>query len=128
RKEKNGVVWFEFEKLQAYPHIRHAIFSRRGGKSLGSYESLNLSFSVGDDELHVQYNRQKAFDCIGLEPSIPLVQAVQVHQSHVHHVPHAPKQEMFQSIDAFITKEQQVALSIQHADCQAAILYDPIKQ
>lgn len=129
KKERDGIVWFEFEKLQIYPRVRHAIFSRLGGESSGAYKSLNLSYHVGDDEANVRQNRQQAFACIGLDTQINIVQGQQVHHSNVHAVLSIPKtEETIANCDAFMTNVAKVALTIQHADCQVAIFYDPIQQ
>lgn len=123
RKAKNGVVWFEFELLQPFPKIRHAIFSRLGGESQAPYESLNLSYFVGDDPEVVSRNRQKAFQAVGLSEKICLIQPDQVHKANVHCV--KADRQVTEPADSLITKEENVALTIQHADCQATIIYDP---
>lgn len=127
RKEKNGVVWFEFEKLEKYPQVHHAIFSRRGGISSGPFSSLNFGVSVGDDADSVQHNRKVAFSAVGL--SCSLVYAHQVHGARVHAVTLPLEREcLVLNCDALITNKKEVALCINHADCQAAIFFDPVNQ
>lgn len=132
RKEKNGVVWFEFEKLAPYTEFRHAVFSRLGGISEGRYASLNLSISVGDHPDNVKENRRRAFDAIGLDASVSFVAGHQIHDAHVHAIHETPAAihvpaafHVFDRCDALTTKLKKTALTIQHADCQAGILYDP---
>jgi YfiH family protein len=122
KKEKNGIVWFEFEKLQPFPHFHHAIFSRKGGKSLAPYAGLNLGYKVGDNAYSVAQNRRSAFEAI--ETSHPLVQANQVHGKGVCRVLDGAGEP--ETCDALCTDMQRITLGIEHADCQAAILFDPI--
>ncbi len=124
KKEKDDLVWFEFEKLQLFPNLRHAIFSRRGGQSIGPFLGLNFSVAQGDDAASVQHNKNIAFDAIGL--NVPLVLAQQVHAAYVHKVD-AFSPERIPNCDAFISNKKKLALGIEHADCQAAIFYDPIQ-
>jgi len=124
RKENNGIVWFEFELLQPFRKVRHAIFSRLGGESSGPYSQLNLSFTVGDNPETVEKNRQKAFVAIDLSNSVKIIQPEQVHKSDVHCMKACRRAPL--EADSLITNEDNVALTIQHADCQAAICYDPV--
>lgn len=125
KKEKNGVVWFEFDLLQQHPKLRHAVFSRLGGVSEGSYASLNLSISVGDHPDHVKENRKRAWQAIGLDESVSFVSGHQVHDCKVFAVESKPDAiQVIDACDAFTTNLKKTALVIQHADCQAGILYD----
>ena len=38
------------------PALSHGFLGRRGGLSIGPYESLNLAYWVGDDSAHVDEN------------------------------------------------------------------------
>lgn len=126
KKEKKGIVWFEFEKLQPYPHLKQAIFSRLGGTSKASFNSLNLSYTVGDEDSAVQTNRTMAYSAINLQDHISLVTPLQTHQTNVHTLRSKPIHPLcIPDCDALMTREKETALVIQHADCQAAIFYDP---
>lgn len=108
QKEKNGIVWFEFDQLQPYPHIRHAIFSRSAG------------------DLSRLENRQSAFDAIHMPGSVRPIYPNQVHGDAVGVV--TPDTHLDQPYDALISNATNQALCIQHADCQAALFYDPINE
>lgn len=123
KKKHNDIVWFEFEKLQNYPQLRHAIFSRSGGMSKGPYFGLNLSDTVGDESNLVQENRRMAFSAAGL-PSPP-ASAIQVHGARVCALQEVTEHKI-PSCDALTTNKKGIPLSIQHADCQAAIFFDPV--
>lgn len=124
KKNRNGITWFEFEKLQNYPNLRHAVISRAGGVSKGPYLGLNLSDTVGDDAENVHQNRSRAFSAINLP--YPVIHAHQVHGAQVCAV-YKPAQEKIANTDGLVTNKTSIALSIQHADCQAAIFFDPVQ-
>lgn len=124
RKEKDGLVWFEFSLLQRYPEIRHATFTRLGGVSLGPYQSLNTSFSVGDEPKHVEENRKRIENALQARF---IVTGEQIHSDKVVAVSEPISQEIA-GCDALITNTSEIALMSKHADCQAAIFYDPVKR
>ena len=49
---KNGVLYFTFPSLEI-EGIKHGFSTKIGGVSAGIFESMNLSFSRGDDEKKV---------------------------------------------------------------------------
>lgn len=119
----NGVSWYEFELLKRHPQVRNASFTRKGGISQNHYFGLNLSDTVGDEPVAVQENIRRAFSQIGL--NCPHILAQQVHGAHVQHVEAATIGKI-PSCDALSTNKRGLALCIQHADCQAAIFFDPV--
>ncbi len=127
KKEKDGVIWFEFEKLQAFTQLRHAVFSRCGGNSQTPFGPLNMSTYVGDEPSNVQHNRKLARKSACLQ--VPLATSLQTHGNNVYAIETALENDVEVSgYDAFVTNQKNSALGIQHADCQAAIFFDPIKQ
>lgn len=123
KKEHNSVSWFEYSLLKNHPEVRHAVFTRKGGSSAGNFRGLNLSEHVGDSVEHVRENREKAFQAIGL--TVPIVEANQVHGASVETVREIATSRV-DSCDGLVTNLKGVALSMQHADCQAALFYDPV--
>ncbi len=115
--------WLEFELLQEFPELKHAIFLRHGGVSTGVFGSLNFGVMQGDDPLLVAENRRRA---MSIFPQAELISANQVHGSTLHFVqgPYLGQEKC----DAFLTREKNKALMIQHADCQASIFFDPQKK
>jgi polyphenol oxidase len=126
RKEYQGVIWFEFELLEEFKNLRHGTFTRHGGVSSGLYASLNVGFGVGDEVDHVKANRKKVISSLSREQKLPaLVTGTQVHGDMVHKVI-IPEDYEAADVDSLITEIPEVALMIKHADCQAAIFYDPV--
>lgn len=120
RKENEEIHWLEFSLLQE-EKLKHGVFLRHGGVSRGAFASLNLGGAVGDEREDVLINRERVQKVLGLES---LVFGKQVHGVDVFCV---EKQEPNGACDGLITQEKGLGLTILHADCQAAIFYDPIE-
>ncbi len=124
RKEKEGIQWLEFELLTDIPHVIHGVFLRRGGVSDPPFDSLNLGNTTGDEQTKVAYNRQRILGVLSLEK---LIFASQIHGNEIIEVP-SEDLTVRRSCDGLITRLPNIGLAIQHADCQAAIFYDPIQK
>jgi polyphenol oxidase len=119
--EKNKLQWLEFDMLEHYSHLIGGVFLRHGGTSAGSFSSLNLSDAVGDHPDNVKVNRSLMQKQLGVDH---IVFAKQHHGNNIFVV----TKENFSKLpeaDGLITKEENIALAITHADCQGAIFYDP---
>ncbi len=121
---KEKVQWLEFELLEDYPHVVHGVFLRHGGVSNGAHASLNVSASIGDLPDSVQTNRDLLKGALKVSK---LVFPNQTHGSHVERVT-AKNADRVPQADAIFTTEKNLALAISHADCQAAIFYDPVHE
>jgi len=91
--------------------LPHFFTDRRGGESLGVYESLNLALHVGDDPAVVNSNRAK----IGSAQFMN-----QVHGDHIEVIdaisPEIP------TCDGLITKTPNLSLAVMVADCIPLLL------
>jgi polyphenol oxidase len=122
--EKAKLQWLEFDQLEPYPHVIHGVFMRHGGMSVGPYTSLNVSTDVGDHPDSVKFNRLEICKVLEVE------QIVFPHQQHgvdVVRITNANALKVHQA-DALLTTEKNIALAVTHADCQAAIFFDPIHE
>lgn len=120
RKTNQGLIWLEFELLQGIRGLVHGVFLRHGGVSAAPYASLNLSFSSGDAQEAVACNRTKIEQLMGS----PLIAMSQMHTNRIARIDAlaSPQGEY----DALLTQTKGIGLLATHADCQAAIFYDPI--
>jgi polyphenol oxidase len=121
RNKRESIEWLEFEIFQDFPQIAHAIFLRHGGVSPAPYHELNLG-GAGDDQHHIHVNRsriKKIMECASF------VGGHQVHGADVREVPFEIADD--EKCDGLFTSKENVGLMIRHADCQAAIIYDPIE-
>jgi polyphenol oxidase len=123
RKKKDGLEWLEFDLLVDIPGLIHGIFLRHGGVSEGPYCSLNIGGGTGDDPNKIAENRRRLFEALNVQR---WVGGKQMHGNEVAFIedPNQPAREC----DALITNRKDIGLMIKHADCQAAIFYDPVHQ
>ena len=105
RKECDGVRWLEFELLQEFPSIRHAVVLK----------GREASAAVTDA------NQNRVQQLLKLSA---IVESKQVHGNTIEYVEsgYVPRT----GCDGLVTAEQGTGLMIKHADCQAAIFYDPV--
>ena len=109
-----------------------AVAARSGGVSSGPYDSLNLSFSVGDDPAHVRENRRRLATSFGAGLD-DFVFAGQVHGARVRVVGAADRgsgafclDDVIADTDALVTSSPEVVLAILTADCVPIVLHDPV--
>jgi len=107
-----------------------AVTTRQGGISTGPYRSLNLALHVGDDPAAVLENRRRAAVAFGARLG-DLVLADQVHGSGVAVVPAGwrgrgtlERRDAVPGVDALVTVDEGVVLSILVADCVPLVLVD----
>jgi polyphenol oxidase len=124
RKEKGGIEWLEFALFQDFCSMRHYVFLRHGGVSQGSFASLNAGGGSGDLSELVDANREKMRAVLGCSY---LVGSAQVHKSRIE-VVSLGSLDVARECDGLVTQEADVGLFMKHADCQAAVFYDPIKK
>ncbi|HBT96677.1 MAG TPA: peptidoglycan editing factor PgeF [Desulfobulbaceae bacterium] len=105
-----------------FPGGRCLFAGRDGGVSDGLYDSLNAGLHVGDQEAAVMENRRRLKGWLG---AVRLLSARQTHGANIFSLTGPlPHDQEVADCDALITDQPGVALMIQHADCQAVLLYD----
>lgn len=121
---KDKLEWLEFDLLKEYPWVAHGVFLRHGGTSGKPFSSLNLSEAVGDHPDNVKVNRERVREVL----QIPMVvYAKQEHNANVFEVTSSNLQKI-PAADAIFTRVKDLGLAVTHADCQAAVIYDPSKE
>lgn len=118
RNKRESVEWLEFELFQEFPQVSHAVFLKHGGVSQAPYHSLNVGGGTGDDFSAIKANRlflNQIMKCS------TLVEGHQVHGRDLREVPFQGEDQC----DGLYTAQAGIGLLIKHADCQAAIVYDP---
>lgn len=118
----SGIIPFAFPGL---PGVR-CVFTTRAlgagiGHSVAPYDSLNLSFDVGDDPAHVAANRTALAGQLGLARWCELKQA---HGDALHIEPEPTELGTASTLegDALATGKRGLALAIKTADCQPVLL------
>jgi YfiH family protein len=124
--ETGGIPYYRSSLLAAFPEVVHGFFGRQGGVSPEPFASLNLSFAVGDQRGLVVRNRDLVQQALELTA---LVSAKQVHGCRESLVTGAnAAAEEIPEADILITSQPGLGLLIKEADCQAVMLYDPVRR
>ncbi len=102
-KKNRYLEWMEFDLFSSIPSLRHGIFLRQLSDFSKPFASL----------IQEQFNHETI-----LYPK----------QTHSAMVEEASSDQITVSCDGLTTQKTAVGLAILHADCQAALFYDPINQ
>lgn len=121
------IPYLQFPELSKFEGLKHAVFTRQGGVSRAPFNSLNCSLENRDNPEHVRANLEiirkslDAQDLLFLEQihSAATVLALAKNRPFVNPLAKA---------DALLTDLTRTGLLIKQADCQAVILYDPVKR
>lgn len=131
--ECNGVIYYRFPAFDAVPFVRHGFSTRFGGVSGGIWESMNLSYTRGDDEACVRENFARFCTAVGVDSRRAVVSA-QEHHTVVHNATAADcgrgvtRPREYTDIDGLLTDEPNVPLITQFADCVPLFFADPVKR
>ena len=121
--EKNGIEYLCSDLIET----PHAFFKRKGGVSIGIYDSLNLSTSTGDSRENVYENYKLACSVFGVSQFSGAV-TKQVHKNDVKIITrediHIPLTDCPYSADGIVTKMKELPLFCFTADCVPVLLYD----
>lgn len=127
-KEKPA-PYLTFPVLSGLDYIKHGFSTRLGGVSEGFYQSMNLSYSVGDEREKVDENYKIICDSIGLKYE-DLVATHQVHKTNVRLITKEDKGKGlylprdYEEIDGFVTNVPGVPLATYYADCVPLFFVD----
>jgi len=110
--------------LSAIPGLRHAFFTREGGVSGGIYGSLNGGVGSNDDPAHVEENRRRMAEQLGVVPE-RFLSVWQTHSPDVV-VTTGPWQGTTRPLaDAIVTRTEGLAIGATAADCGPILFADP---
>ncbi|GAB2790952.1 peptidoglycan editing factor PgeF [Rhabdobacter roseus] len=113
---RSPAVFADFPALVAAESTRH------GGVSPAPYASLNLGLSTADDAQNVAENRRRFWDSLG----IAAAQVVTTYQVHGAEVLCPTEPGHYQGFDALITRQANLFLAVNVADCTPVLIYDPV--
>lgn len=120
--DDDNVPVIRYERLDEIPWIKNGFSTRIGGVSRDFYESMNLSFTVGDDSTAVLENFKRFGEAMG----IPVENMVYSHQTHTTNVMRVEdyhkgmgilRDRDFHDIDGLVTNEPGLCLVTSYADC-----------
>ncbi len=123
----------QFKNLAGFSGLFHGVYTRHGGVSQPPFDSLNVSWNVGDEEERVRCNLLKIQAEMGVDV---VVGSPQVHGDEVHIIDEAAVSScaghhpllITPPGDALVTRLKGVGLLIKVADCQSILLLDPVSE
>jgi len=104
RKKSGSLEWLEFEIFQEFSDLRHAIFLRQSGL----FDPIS--------------NKGKIQEFLGCP------QLITSHLVHGKRVEEASFLQEIIECDGLVTQKNELGLLVTHADCQAAIFFDPVQR
>lgn len=117
------LTYYQFNDRAIAAPLYHGFFTRVGGVSRAPFESLNLARSVGDDPLAVTENNRRMLSVFDAQPA-QTTTAWLAHGRSVAVVDRADAGRFRQGVDALITRERGLTLTMRFADCVPVIVYD----
>ncbi len=132
-REKNGVTYLVFPKIEELGIVEHLFSTRLGGVSQGCYESMNLSYTRGDVKEAVDENYCRISEVLGHgHKRDDFVSTFQTHTTNVRVVTAEDKgkgpfkERDYTDVDGLITNVPGIILSTFHADCPPVYFVDPV--
>ena len=122
-----------FRKLRETGLVDHFFTTREGGVSEGIYRSMNLSFTLGDDETRVKENFRRIAEVLGAGPE----DIVCTDQTHTTNVRVATAEDAgkgitrerdYADVDGLITNVPGLVLAAFASDCVPVFIVDPGKR
>jgi len=108
---------------EKYQDLLHGFMGRRGGKSVGRYAGLNVSYRVGDDTRVVSQNVCDMKAAVGVHDG-KIVTMQQMHGDYIVDVKDKKLKEVG-AADGMITAESGVYLGVLTADCVPLLFVAP---
>lgn len=129
--EGQKIPLLRFPLLDETGIVENAFTTREGGVSEGIFESLNLSFTRGDDPDAVKENYHRIAAAFGKEVS-DIVCSDQTHTTNVRRVDRTYggcgviKDRPYTDVDGLVTDEPGLILATFYADCVPLYFVDPV--
>ncbi len=113
----------QVSQWQNYPGLLHGFMGRGGGKSVGAYAGLNVSYRVGDDPKVVSQNVCDMKLAVGIHDG-KIVTMRQMHGDNIIEINDKQLKEAGEA-DGMVTAEQGVYLGVLTADCVPLLFIAP---
>jgi YfiH family protein len=120
------LTWLKVSAWEKYDGLLHGFMGRRGGKSVGRYASLNVSYRVGDDPKVVSQNVCDMKLAVGIHDG-RVITMKQVHGDHIVNVQETNIKEAGEA-DGMFTEKTNAFLAVLTADCVPILFIVPEKK
>jgi purine-nucleoside/S-methyl-5'-thioadenosine phosphorylase / adenosine deaminase len=117
------ITWLKVPRWEQYEGLLHGFLGRRGGKSIGVFQGLNVSYRVGDDPKLVSQNVCDMKLAVGIHDG-RIVTMKQVHGEDIVEVKNKKLKEAGEA-DAMVTQENEIFLGVLTADCVPILFVAP---
>src|SRR5207249_6470723 len=115
--------WLRVEQWNRYPGLLYGFLGRQGGKSVGPYAELNVSYRVGDDNKIVSQNVCDMKQAVGIHDG-RIITMKQIHGDKIIDVKDRTIKEAGEG-DGMKTEEKEAFLGILTADCVPILFVAP---
>lgn len=132
-RQVGDLLYYTFPSFDGIDFVRHGFSTRLGGVSEGTFASMNLSFTRGDDPAAVRENFDRFCAAIRVSAEDVVISA-QTHTANVKIVTAADRgqgitrEKEYTDVDGLITNDPNVVLCTQYADCVPLLFVDPVKR
>lgn len=130
-RKKGEVVYLNYDSFEKSGLVIHGFSTRLGGVSTGIYDSMNLSFTRGDDKEAVLENHHRMAQALGVDVH-KVVASDQTHTTNVRRVTEKDQgkgvflEKDYHDVDGLITDIPGITLATFYADCVPLFFLDPI--
>jgi YfiH family protein len=121
-----GITSLRVSQWEEYQGLLHGFLGRRGGRSTGIYQGLNLSFRVGDDPQAVKDNMCDMKNAVGIHDG-RVVTMKQVHRDNIVEIKDSDVKEIGDA-DGMLTQQSGVYLGVLTADCVPILFLAPAQK
>ena len=132
-RQQGDLLYYTFPSFDEISFVRHGFSTRLGGVSEGTFASMNLSFTRGDDDSAVRENFHRFCAAMGVDAKDVVISA-QTHTANVKIVTAEDRgqgitrEKEYTDVDGLITNDPNVVLCTQYADCVPLFFVDPVKK
>ena len=117
------LTWLKVPGWERYDGLLHGFMGRRGGKSIGPYAGLNVSYRVGDDNKIVSQNVCDMKLEVGIHDG-RIITMKQVHGDQIVEVKDTNIKEAGEA-DGMVTEKPDAFLGVLTADCVPILFVAP---
>src|SRR5438067_324701 len=123
--KSDGIAQSRTSPASTRAGFRHAFFTRKGGASLGPYESLSFSVAAGDTEECVGENSNRAARALGVAPErVYYVSQVHGAAALVVEGTEDRREVLYREADAVVGRDGRSAVGVRMADCVPILVAD----